>query len=78
MNQQLKTVTIRIAHVANGGVRAWSDDLAKLTLTCSNHAELFALLGPKIESLLRQEGFNGKVVREIHQFVFELEAIDPK
>jgi len=69
MNQQLRTVTIRIANVEGGGVRAWSDDLAGLSLTCPNHEMLFAELMPKIASLLEQQGFYSKIVREIHQYV---------
>jgi hypothetical protein len=42
MNGQLRIVTIRIANVEGGGVRAWSDDLAGLSLTCANHEVLFA------------------------------------
>ena|SRR5712664_4444989 len=42
MNEQLRIVTIRIANVEGGGVRAWSDDLAGLSLTCANHEVLFA------------------------------------
>jgi hypothetical protein len=72
MNQQLKIVTIRIASVEGGGVRAWSDDLAGLSLTCANHEALFAELTIKIASLLEQEGFHSKIVREIHQFVVEV------
>ncbi len=42
MNQQLRIVAIRIENFENGGVRAWSDDLAGLSLTCPNHEVLFA------------------------------------
>ena len=48
MNHQLRIVTIRIENVENGGVRAWSDDLAGLSLTCPNYEVLFAELTPKI------------------------------
>ena len=75
MNQQLRIVTIRIANVEDGGVRAWSDDLASLSLTCPNHEVLFAELTIKIASLLEQQGFHSKIVREIHQFVVEVRAI---
>ena len=75
MNQQLRTVTIRIANVEGGGVRAWSDDLAGLSLTCANHEVLFAELPLKIANLLHQQGFRSKIVREIHQFVVEVTAI---
>ena len=75
MNHQLRIVTIRIAHVEGGGVRAWSDDLAGLSLTCPNHDVLFAELPSKISSLLQQQGLHSKIVREIHQFVVEVSAI---
>ncbi len=84
MNQQLRIVTIRIAHVEDGGVRAWSDDLAVrawsddlagLSLTCPNHEILFAELPSKIASVLEQQGFRSKIIREIHQFVVEVSAI---
>jgi hypothetical protein len=75
MNQQLRTVTIRIANVEGGGVRAWSDDLAGLSLTCPNHEVLFTELPLEIASLLQQQGFRSKIVREIHQFVVEVTAI---
>jgi hypothetical protein len=75
MNDQLRIVTIRIAHVEDGGVRAWSDDLAGLSLTCPNHDVLFAALPSKITSLLQQQGLHSKIVREIHQFVVEVSAI---
>jgi hypothetical protein len=42
--------------------------------TCQNH-EVFAELPLKIASLLEQQGFNSKIVREIHQFVVEVSAI---
>ena len=75
MNDQLRIVTIRIAHVEGGGVRAWSDDLAGLSLTCPNHEILFAELPSKIASVLEQQGFRSKIIREIHQFVVEVSAI---
>jgi hypothetical protein len=75
MNHQLRIVTIRIAHVEGGGVRAWSDDLAGLSLTCPNHDVLFAELPSKITSLLQQQGLHSKIVREIHQFVVEVSSI---
>jgi hypothetical protein len=75
MNQQLRIVTIRIENFENGGVRAWSDDLAGLSLTCPNHEVLFAERPLKIASLLEQQGFNSKIVREIHQFVVEVKKI---
>jgi hypothetical protein len=75
MNEQLRIVTIRIANVEGGGVRAWSDDLAGLSLTCPNYEVLFTELTPKIASLLEQQGFYSKVVREIHQYVVEVRAI---
>ena len=75
MNQQLRIVTIRIENFENGGVRAWSDDLAGLSLTCPNHDVLFAELPSKITSLLEQQGFHSKIVREVHQFVVEVSAI---
>jgi hypothetical protein len=75
MNQQLRIVTIRIANVVGGGVRAWSDDLAGLSLTCPSCEALFAELTIKIASLLEQEGFHSKIVREIHQFVVEVSPI---
>ena len=75
MNQQLRIVTIRIANVEGGGVRAWSDDLAGLSLTCPNYEALFAELTIKIASLLEQQGFRSKIVREIHQYVVEVRTI---
>jgi hypothetical protein len=74
MNQQLRIVTIRIANVEGGGVRAWSDDLAGLSLSCPNYEALFAEL-TIIASLLEQEGFHSTIVREIHQFVVEVSPI---
>jgi hypothetical protein len=75
MKHQLRTVTVRIAKSEDGGVRAWSDDLPGLSLTCRNHEVLFAELTPKIASLLEQQDFESKIVREIHQFVVEVSAI---
>jgi hypothetical protein len=75
MNRQLRIVTIRIANVEDGGVRAWSDDLPGMSLTCPNYEVLFAELTIKIASLLEQQGFRSKIVREIHQFVVEVSAI---
>jgi hypothetical protein len=75
MNEQLRIVTIRIENHENGSVRAWSDDLPGLSLTCPSHEVLFAELTPKIASLLEQQGFRSKIVREIHQFVVEVSAI---
>ncbi len=75
MDPQLRTVTVRISNDIDGGVRAWSDDLPGLNLTCPNHQELFAELSPKIASLLEQQGFDSKIVREIHQFIVEIEPI---
>jgi hypothetical protein len=75
MNHQLRIVTVRIANVEDGGVRAWSDDLAGLSLSCPNHDVLFAELPLKISSLLEQQGLNSKIVREIHQYVVEVKTI---
>ena len=75
MNDQLRIVTVRIENVGAGGVRAWSDDLPCLSLTCPNYEVLFAELTPKIASLLEQQGFRSKIVREIHQYVVEVGAI---
>jgi hypothetical protein len=75
MNQQLRTVTVRIANTTDGGVRAWSDDLAGLSLTCADHETLFAELTPRISTVLQQQGFASKVVREIHQFIVEVKKI---
>lgn len=75
MNPQLRTVTVRIANDANGGVRAWSDDLPGLNVTCPNHQVLFAELNPKIAGLLKEQGFHSKVVREIHQFIVEVQPV---
>ncbi len=75
MNPQLRTVTVRIANDANGGIRAWSDDLPGLKLTCPNHEVLFAELSQKIASLLKQQGLDSKIVREIHQFIVEVQTI---
>jgi hypothetical protein len=73
MNPLLRTVTVRIAQDANGGIRAWSDDLPDLNVTCPNHQALFAELSPKIASLLKNQGFDSKIVREIHQFIVEIQ-----
>jgi hypothetical protein len=73
MNPQLRTVTVRIANDVSGGIRAWSDDLPGLSLTCPNHQVLFAELTPKIASLLKQQGIDSKIVREIHQFIIEVQ-----
>jgi hypothetical protein len=74
MNHQLRTITVRIAN-EDGGLRAWSDDLPGLSLTCPNHQALFDELTPKIASLLKQQGFDGKIVREIYQFIVETKTI---
>ena len=73
MTPQLKTVTVRIAQDASGGIRAWSDDLPDLNMTCPNHQVLFAELSPKIASLLKEQGLDSKIVREIHQFIVEIQ-----
>jgi hypothetical protein len=65
LDRNLRTVTVRIANLAEGGVRAWSDDLAGLSLTCANHNALFAELVPTISNVLERQGFSGKIVREI-------------
>jgi capsule polysaccharide export protein KpsC/LpsZ len=75
MKHQLRTVTVRIANGMNGSVRAWSDDLPGLSLTSPNHEVLFAELTPKIENILKNRGFESKIVREIHQFVIEVSTI---
>ena len=75
MDRNLRTVTVRIANLAEGGVRAWSDDLAGLSLTCANYETLFAELGPAISNILKQQGFSSKIVREIHQFIVDVEKI---
>jgi hypothetical protein len=75
MNPQLRTVTVRIANDASGGVRAWSDDLPGLAISCPNRQVLFDGLAPKIASLLKQQGFDSKIVREIHQFIVEVQPI---
>lgn len=75
-DSQLRIVTVRIAHTQDGGLRAWSDDLSGLSLICPNHQVLFAELPGKIESLLKQQGFESKIIREIHQFVAEVRKID--
>jgi hypothetical protein len=76
MDHQLRTVTVRIANGADGSVRAWSDDLPGLSLVCPNQETLFAELTLKIASLLKQQGFESKVVREIHQFIVEVTKIE--
>ena len=50
-------------------LRAWSDDLPALSLTCPNHKALFSELTPRIANLLKQQGFDSKIIREIHRFV---------
>ena len=74
-DSQLRVVTVRIAHAQDGGLRAWSDDLPGLNVTYPNHQVLFAELSPKIASLLKQQGFDSKVVREIHQFIVEVQPV---
>lgn len=76
MNQKLRIVTVRVANVEGGEVRAWSDDLTSLSLTCPNHETLFTELPVKISNLLEQEGFHSQIVREIHQFVVEVIPIE--
>ena len=78
MNHQLRTVTVRIAKTGDGSLRAWSDDLKELSLTCLNHQELFAELEPVVTNLFKQQGFDGKIVREIHQYIVELEVSDER
>jgi hypothetical protein len=75
MDPQLRIVTIRIENDKDGGVRAWSDDLAGLSLVCPSYEVLFAELTPMIASLLAQQGFYSKIVREIHQYVVEVKTI---
>ena len=75
MNPQLRTVTVRIANDASGAILAWSDDLPGLSIACPNHQVLFAELAPKIATLLKQQGFDSKIVREIHQFIVEVQSI---
>ena len=41
MNHQLQTVTVRIAKTADGSLRAWSDDLKELSLTCLKSSGAF-------------------------------------
>jgi len=36
---------------------------------------LFAELSQKIASLLKQQGLDSKIVREIHQFIVEVQTI---
>lgn len=78
MSHQLQTVTVRIAKTANGSLRAWSDDLKELSLTCLNHQDLFAQLEPIVTNLFKQQGLDGKIVREIHQYIVELEASEER
>lgn len=73
LDQHLKTVTVRIAYEANGGIRAWSDDLPDLGMTCANHEDLFLRLETKIRSALQDQGWEGKIVREIHQYIVEVQ-----
>ena len=70
---QLRIVTVRVANTEDGGVRAWSDDLKSLSLSCPNHEALFSELPSKISNLLGLEGLNGKIIREIHQYVVEVQ-----
>ena len=72
MDRQLRTVTVRIANVPDGGVRAWSDDLAGLSLVCSDYGALFSQLKPEIARLLDKQGLQSSVVREIYQFIVEV------
>jgi hypothetical protein len=74
-DSQLRVVTVRIAHTQDGGLRAWSDDLPGLNVTYPNHQVLFAELNPKIAGLLKEQGFHSKVVREIHQFIVEVQPV---
>jgi hypothetical protein len=78
MAPQLRTVTVRIANNSDGGARAWSDDLPGLSLACPNPQTLFTELTPTIIDLLRQQGFDSKIVREIHQFIVELESVEKR
>ena len=78
MNHQLRTVTVRIAKTGDGSLRGWSDDLKELSLTCLNHQVLFAELEPMVTNLFKQQGFDGKIVREIHQYIVELEVSDER
>jgi hypothetical protein len=78
MNHQLKTVTVRIANCEDGGVRAWSDDLPALSLTCANRDVLFGEVTTHIANLLKKQGFDSKIVREIHQYIYELQTIDQR
>jgi hypothetical protein len=73
--QLMKTVTVRIISDGDGGLRAWSDDLPGLSLTCPNHQALFGELTPQIANLLKQQGFDSKIVREIYQFIIELQTV---
>ena len=76
MAPQLRTVTVRIANNSDGHIRAWSDDLPGLSLDCPNRQALFTALTPAIIDLLWQQGFDSKIVREIHQFIIELESVE--
>ena len=78
MNHELRTVTVRIAKTEDGSLRAWSDDLKELSLTCLNHQALFAELEPMVTNLFNQQGFDAKIVREIHQYIVELEVSDER
>jgi hypothetical protein len=78
MAPQLRTVTVRIASTSEGGTRAWSDDLPGLWLTCPNHQALCTELTPKIIELLREQGFDGTIVREIHEFIVQLESVEKR
>jgi hypothetical protein len=42
------------------GVRARSDDLPALWLTCANHQALCSELTPQIANLLKQQGFEDR------------------
>jgi hypothetical protein len=78
MNPQLKTVTVRITNCEDGSVRAWSDDLPGLMLSCAGYDVLFAELAPCIADLLKKQGFDSKLVREIHQYIYEVQTIDQR
>jgi hypothetical protein len=47
-----------------------------VALTCPNDEIPFDELPSPIESVLEQQGFRRKIVREIHQFVVEVSAIE--
>ena len=74
MDRNLRTVTVRITNLAEGGVRTWSDDLAGLSLTCANHEALFAQL--TILNILERQGPSDKIVREIHQYIVDEEKFE--